>query len=126
MKISKEEIDRVGKVISKLPYSPYNESKSVIVFPISNETKEEIGDLELIVKSKNDVGVAKDPIPALVLSSEGAKLGYVDLTYARNFNIRLYCELLDHDLSNNASQILSSIECYMVEKAYVLAIYNFN
>jgi hypothetical protein len=127
MKIKKEDIRKYLKVFKDIPYEPVGDRNDLIVFPIDNTKVVENNGFEFQVKGTT-AGVAKDPEPILILMKDDqavlGTVGYADLTYGRKLSIKDYTSLMDCKVTKGISE-LDGYECYLLQKDYIFAMFNY-
>ena len=126
MKLERNAIKKVAKILSNIPYNPVKETHYIAI-PIETEKVREFDGIELTMVNKEQ-GVKRPPEPVLLVHS-GEKnpviLGYADISYARRFDILDYCELLNVKILKNESEILDNLDILLVHKDNVLMGFEF-
>ena len=125
MRIKKEEIKDVAKVLKELNFYPIEGDYTThyIALPIDNDKKENFNGIELIERDKGS-GTEKRPIPCLVLSTSPVNpvvLGYCDISYSRPFNILEYADLIGNKLSKGERKTLEDLDVFIVHRDNLLA-----
>lgn len=127
-RISKEEMKSARVLLSKLPYKPLAFGNSILVFPINDEDEtKDVDGIELTLKKSTDK-IRSQPTPVILMnssSSDPVVLAYADLSYARDFDMLQYCELLNIQLSKTERAQLSEFEAKLINKDNILASYRF-
>lgn len=128
MKIKKEEIKKMSKILEHITYRPIREEKaSVIFFPIASDEFRDVDGMALSLTSSSEKGVKKELTPGLVLQIyHGEKrdntyvaLAYADLSYSPEFNIIQFMEFNGDRLAKKDFEKLKEYECNIVKPDYI-------
>lgn len=122
MKIEREQIKKVTKILKDIKYIPLKGSRSDIVFLIDTAKTKEIDGLQLDFVD-NKFGSEKMPDPVLMMNNDEehpVALAYCDTTFARKFDFVSFCELSGIKLSKNDEELLEQLDCFLVAKENIL------
>lgn len=119
MRIQKNEIQKMKKILAKVPYKPLTaDQKYKIVFPIEVTEVKEYDGIEMF--STGSVKEVNKPEPVILLNSiESLPVGlaYCNLAFSTKFDIVEYCKLLGESVPRG----LEEYECYLVSKENIFA-----
>lgn len=128
MKIERNELDKVIKILNKnVIYEPTVET-SIIFFPIETSRIEESDGFEFNIENKGaDKTVVIPGLTLEVVKTEKeeystVRLAYADITYSPKFDFLQFLDFYGK-FSKKDMEALAGLECYIVNKSYVSAIY---
>ena len=128
MKIERNELDKIIKILNKsVIYEPTVET-SIIFFPIETSRIEESDGFEFSVENKGaDKTVVVPGLTLEVVKGEKgetseARLAYADVRYSPKFDFLQFLSFYGKP-SKKDMEALAGLECYIINKSYVSAIY---
>lgn len=128
MKIALDEIKSYKKILMDVPYSPIGE-KSKIFFELDTGRTVDTGSFVMEVKNQEQ-GACSLIKPGIVVSYETdnkgkqrtvANLAYAQTEYSPKFDIGSYIDIIGGKLSKSNREKLTSLDCLLVKKDYILA-----
>lgn len=119
MKLQRQNIKKVAKILAEIPYNPVKEN-CLIAVPIETDKVADFGGIELTLTNKEN-GVKRPPDPVLLMNYSDKTpvvFGYADITFARQFDLFDYCEILNAKTPNLS--VLENIDVLLVDKQNIL------